>query len=65
MYAQASASFPSIAAACTNAWAADAYVYSPHGGGGQCKSGLLCPIAMSQQGDTGYFACLLQHNSTT
>ena len=62
VYYQAFGSFPSIPTSCTNAWSPS--VYSPHGGGGRCKAGLLCPIMMGTD-ESAYFACLSSHNTST
>lgn len=62
VYYQAYGSFPAIPTACTNEWSSS--VYSPQGGGGRCKSMLLCPIMMGSDNDQVYYQCLQSHNST-
>ena len=61
-YYQAFTGFPAIAVPCTDAW--EPSVYSPHGGGGKCKTATWCPV-LAAGSDSEYHACISERNQTT
>ena len=62
LYYQAFTGFPAVAIPCSDDW--EPSVYSPHGGGGKCKTALLCPV-LSARSDDDYHACIMQRNSSS